>query len=91
MILNAAPRNTRVFVLAANEHFLEPQTNIRHRSLHSESINRWIREVTRWRTKVTILNIRSFVASDAEVHNWGHFDCKVYFRVYQEIERRMLR
>jgi hypothetical protein len=39
---------------------------------------------------VTILNVRDFVASDTEVHNWGHFDRRVYFRIYQEIERRVL-
>jgi hypothetical protein len=39
--------------------------------------------------KVTILSIRDFVASDTEVHNWGHFDRTVYFRIHQEIERRM--
>jgi hypothetical protein len=38
---------------------------------------------------VTILDIRGFVASDTEVHNWRHFDRTVYFRIYQEINRRM--
>jgi hypothetical protein len=91
IILNAAPPNTRVFILAANEHFLEPQTNIRHRSLLNKSINRWTRAVIRWRRKVTILNVRDFIKSDSEVHNWGHFDRTVYFRIYQEIERIVLR
>jgi hypothetical protein len=91
IILNAAPRNTRVFILGANEHLWDPQTSIRHRHSDNESLNRWTRAVTRWRRKVTILNIRDFVASDTEVHNWGHFDRTVYFRIYQEIERRMQR
>ena len=91
MILNAAPRNTRVFILGANEHLWDPQTSIRHRHLDNKSLNRWTRTVTRWRRKVTILDIRDFVASDTEVHSWGHFDRTVYFRIYQEIERRMLR
>src|ERR1700679_575675 len=91
IILNAAPRNTRVFILGANEHLWDPQTSIRHRHSDHESLNRWTRAVTRWRRKVTILNVRDFVASETEVHNWGHFDRTVYFRIYQEIDRRMQR
>jgi hypothetical protein len=90
-ILNAAPRNTQIFILGANEHFWDPQTSIRHRHSDNESLNRWTRAVTRWRRKVTILDIRDFVVSDTEVHNWGHFDRTVYFRIYQEIDRRMQR
>jgi FkbH-like protein len=91
IILDAAPLNTRVFILGANEHLWDSQASVRHRHSGNKSLNRWTRAVTRWRRKVTILNIRDFVASDTEVHNWGHFDRTVYFRIYQEIERRMLR
>jgi hypothetical protein len=91
IILNAAPRNTRVFILGANEYLWDPQTSVRHRSSDNKSLNRWTRAVTRWRRKVTILDIRDFVVSDTEVHNWGHFDRTVYFRIYQEIDRRMQR
>ena len=89
IILNAAPRSTRIFILGANEYLWDPQTSVRHRSSDNKSLNRWTRAVTWWRRNVTILNIRDFVASDTEVHNWGHFDRTVYFRIYQEIERRI--
>jgi hypothetical protein len=91
IILNAAPRSTRIFILGANEYLWDPQTSVRHRSSDNKSLNRWTRAATWWRRNVTILNIRDFVASDTEVHNWGHFDRTVYFRIYQEIERRMQR
>jgi FkbH-like protein len=91
VILNAAPRNTRVFILGANEHLWDSQASVRHRHSDNKSLNRWTLAVTRWRRNVTVLNIRDFVASDTEVHNWGHFDRTVYFRIYQEVERRMLR
>jgi hypothetical protein len=40
IILNAAPRNTRVFILGANEHFWDAQANIRHQSVVNKSLNR---------------------------------------------------
>jgi hypothetical protein len=91
IILNAAPHNIRVFILGANEHLWDPQASVRHRHSDNESLNRWTRAVTRWRRKVTILDIQDFVVSATEVHNWGHFDRTVYFRIYQEIDRRMQR
>jgi FkbH-like protein len=91
LILNSAPRHTRIVILGANEHLWDPQANIRHKSSQYESLNRWTRAVARWRRNVTILNVRDFVESDAEVHNWGHFDRMVYFRIYGEIERLFLR
>jgi FkbH-like protein len=91
IILNSAPRHTRIVILGANEHLWDSQTNIRHQHPVFEALNRWTRAVARWRRNVTILKIRDFVASDAEVHNWAHFDRMVYFRVYREIERLISR
>jgi FkbH-like protein len=91
LILNSAPRHTRIVILGANEHLWDPKANVRHQSPLYESLNRWSRAVARWRRNVTILKVRDFIESDAEVHNWGHFDRMVYFRIYQEIERRILR
>lgn len=90
LIVNSAPRHTRIVILGANEYLWDPQANIRHKSSQYESLNRWTRAVARWRRNVTILNVRDFVESDAEVHNWGHFDRMVYFRIYGEIERLFL-
>jgi FkbH-like protein len=87
IILSSAPPGTRVIILGANEHLWDSRTNIRHQHPVFEALNRWTRAVARWRRNVIMLKIRDFIASDAEVHNWGHFDRMVYFRVYQEIER----
>jgi FkbH-like protein len=91
IILNSAPPHTRIVILGANEHLWDSQAKIRHHHPVFEALNRWTRSVARWRRNVTILKIRDFIASDAEVHNWAHFDRMVYFRVYREIERLISR
>jgi FkbH-like protein len=89
IVLDSAPPGTRVFLLTANEQLQDPVEPVRHHSLEFKALNRWMRGVARWRRHVTVLDVRHFIESDAEVHNWGHFNRMVYFRIYRELERRI--
>jgi FkbH-like protein len=91
LIVNSAPRDTRIVILGANEDLWDPKANIRHHSSAHAALNRWTRAIARWRRNITILKVRDFIESDAEVHNWDHFDRMVYFRIYKEVERLLRR
>jgi predicted phosphohydrolase len=91
VILNAALPRTRVFILGANEYLLDEKTRTRHQAPQYQALNRWTRSVARWYRNVTVLNVRDFVDSENEVHDWSHFDRMVYFRIYRKLERSLLK
>ncbi len=91
IILEAAPSKASRFILGAKEERWDGVAKGRHRSAANRALNKWTREVTRYRRKVRFLNVRDFVNSESEVHDWGHFDRMIYFRIYEYILRQIER
>jgi FkbH-like protein len=90
LTLDAAPPGAQIFILGANERLWDPKARTWHRSSFCQALNKWTHAEVKRRPNVTVLSIRDFITSESEVHEWTHFDRMVYFRVYREIERRML-
>jgi len=87
-IFAAARPLTQVFVIGANEYFIDDDGagQIMHLT-HSH--NSWIAAVAMDYPNVTLVNIRDFVSSEDEVHSPYHFDRMVYYRLFEWLRTRL--
>jgi hypothetical protein len=88
LMLNRASAETSVFILQASD------TNVREDGKlvvgkRRKAINEWIREVTASYSNVTLLKITDFADEGEMIDNGNHYDRMVYFKIFQEIMRRV--
>jgi FkbH-like protein len=79
----------RVFVVAANEYFING-SGVGDVMSVTRQHNRWLSEVLAPYPNATLLHIRDAIQSEAEVHTPYHFDRVVYFRLFETIKARLL-
>lgn len=84
-ILTALPRAAQVFLLLANESWLNPGNGLTYRYERHAHLNSWMREVAASFRSVQFIDPRAHFASEADAHTVNHFDRMVYFRMYQTI------
>jgi FkbH-like protein len=87
-ILNNIAPGARVFILAANETWLNPGNGLTYNYPAHTSLNTWTADVARDFHNVSILNVRQFLLSESEAETVNHFDRLVYFRIHQEVASR---
>jgi hypothetical protein len=58
-------------------------------SAKKAQVNQWLIELAAELPVIQLLNVNDFVGLGEATDNPNHFDRKVYFRIYQEIMRRV--
>ena len=87
LILERATPGVRVFILKANEQSVGPKGVVVHK--RKQMVNNWIAAVAGRFSNVALLDMSDFATADEMTANPNHFDRMVYFKVFQEIMRRV--
>jgi FkbH-like protein len=90
-ILESIQKNTDIFILSANETWLNPANQIVYEYAHHASLNKWTREVVSKYSNTTFLDIKEFIEQDSDAETVNHFDRLVYYRIFKEIKERIKR
>ena len=86
LILQHATPETRVFILLSGE---STSANSAGKVKNKAMVNGWLTELAGELPIISLLNIGDFVAPGEETSSPNQIDRKVYFRIYQEIMRRL--
>jgi FkbH-like protein len=86
-ILSNVSRSATVFILSANETWLNPGNKIVYTYPAHIALNRWTAEIVQPFANVKFLDVRQFFQSDLDTHTVNHFSRLVYFRIYETICR----
>jgi len=84
-ILSHITSNAKIYILAANEKWLNPGNNLTYTYPAHSNLNQWTAQVAISFGNVTILDVRQFFSSEADAETVNHFDRLVYFRIFQAI------
>ena len=87
LILERATPGVRVFILKANEQSMGPKGLMVHK--RKQMVNNWIVAVAQAFPNVALLDMNDFATAEEMTANPNHFDRAVYFKVFQEIMRRV--
>ena len=87
LILERATPGVSVFILKANEQSVGPKGLVVHK--RKQMVNNWTAAVARDFPNVALLDMNDFATADEMTANPNHFDRMVYFKVFQEIMRRV--
>jgi FkbH-like protein len=85
-ILENIPKNIDIFILSANETWLNPANRIVYEYAHHASLNEWTREVVSKYSNTTFINIKDFIENESDAETVNHFDRLVYYRIFKEIK-----
>jgi hypothetical protein len=90
VILGRISATAQVVIIGCNEQYIDPQGN-RILLTSRVDVNQWCRDMALVYTNVSLLDLRSFVNSedDYDKNDPNHFHRLVYFRMYEEIARRI--
>jgi hypothetical protein len=87
MMKRVSPGTSVFILLGRTEHTRQDGTVVQHRKM--ARVNRWLTELADEIPAMHLLQVMDFVKPGEETANPGHFDRKVYFRIYQEIMRQV--
>ncbi len=88
LIMSHISPGTQVFVLLSNNETIV-KGNVLAASAKKAQVNQWLIELAAELPVIQLLNVNDFVGLGEATDNPNHFDRKVYFRIYQEIMRRV--
>ncbi len=89
ILLQSAKPDTRIFILLANEHIAKGDKVLKL-APQKRMVNQWLIDICSGFPNVDVLRITDFVAEgEGKEGATNHFDRMVYFKVFQEIMRRM--
>jgi FkbH-like protein len=87
LILSRATPETSIYILLANEQKMSKEGIVPDR--RRQTINRWTEEAIGDMPRVSYLRMTDFASVDEHTVNPNHFDRLVYFKIYEEIMRRV--
>jgi FkbH-like protein len=88
LILGRKPADTRVFILLATEDHMGAD-NLVVTNKRKQRVNQWTAAIAGEFTHVELLSMTDFATAQERTNNPNHFDRMVYFKVFQEIMRRV--
>jgi FkbH-like protein len=85
LILSNISPKAKIFILTANEKWLNPGNGLVYTYLAHSALNQWTAAVAERFDNVTILDVRQFMSSEADAETVNHFDRLVYYRISQAV------
>jgi len=84
IISNISP-NAKIFILLANETWLNPGNGLTYAYPAHSALNRWVTDVTPRFANVVTVDVRQSFSSEADAETVNHFDRLVYYRISQKV------